>query len=154
MLCYVPEVFFLFGLYDYDRSGFLDGLEMMKLLSDFNSHHIPGAEASEQVSRSDSMYVCIWTDKVLAFFIQLAIFVYVCMLLSGGFYGRFLTTDSGSKPGWSAGSIWTALPFNHPHTGTANVLEILLILLKLYVVLFTLSLYLTAKTTPHHNFLP
>ncbi|XP_005733344.1 cell growth regulator with EF hand domain protein 1 [Pundamilia nyererei] len=43
------EVFFLFGLYDYDRSGFLDGLEMMKLLSDFNSHHIPGAEASEQV---------------------------------------------------------------------------------------------------------
>lgn len=43
------EVFFLFGLYDYDRSGFLDGLEMMKLLSDYNSHHIPGAQASEQV---------------------------------------------------------------------------------------------------------
>uniref|UniRef100_A0A3Q0REK1 EF-hand domain-containing protein n=1 Tax=Amphilophus citrinellus TaxID=61819 RepID=A0A3Q0REK1_AMPCI len=39
------QVFFLFGLYDYDRSGFLDGLEMMKLLSDYNSHHIPGAQA-------------------------------------------------------------------------------------------------------------
>ncbi|XP_037553432.1 cell growth regulator with EF hand domain protein 1 [Nematolebias whitei] len=43
------EVFFLFRLYDYDRSGFLDGLEMMKLLSDYNSHHTPGAEASELV---------------------------------------------------------------------------------------------------------
>lgn len=43
------EVFFLFRLYDYDRSGFLDGLEMMKLLSDYNSHHRPGAQASEQV---------------------------------------------------------------------------------------------------------
>lgn len=43
------EVFFLFGLHDYDRSGFLDGLEMMKLLSDYNSHHSPGEQASEQV---------------------------------------------------------------------------------------------------------
>ncbi|XP_047437540.1 cell growth regulator with EF hand domain protein 1 [Mugil cephalus] len=43
------EVFFLFGLYDYDRSGFLDGLEMMKLLSNYTSHHTPGAQASEQV---------------------------------------------------------------------------------------------------------
>ncbi|XP_029947235.1 cell growth regulator with EF hand domain protein 1 isoform X1 [Salarias fasciatus] len=43
------EVFFLFRLYDYDRSDFLDGLEMMKLLSDYNSHHTPGAQASEQV---------------------------------------------------------------------------------------------------------
>ncbi|KAM9408305.1 uncharacterized protein KZ484_026196 [Pholidichthys leucotaenia] len=43
------EVFFLFGLYDYDRSGFLDGLEMMKLLSDYNSHNTPGAEANELV---------------------------------------------------------------------------------------------------------
>lgn len=43
------EVFFLFRMYDYDRSDFLDGLEMMKLLSDYNSHHKPGAQASEQV---------------------------------------------------------------------------------------------------------
>ncbi|XP_008298686.1 cell growth regulator with EF hand domain protein 1 [Stegastes partitus] len=43
------EVFFLFGLYDYDRSGLLDGLEMMKLLSDYNSHRAPGAQANEQV---------------------------------------------------------------------------------------------------------
>lgn len=43
------EVFFLFRLYDYDRSGFLDGLEMMKLLSDYNSHHTPGAQTSELV---------------------------------------------------------------------------------------------------------
>ncbi|XP_017274128.1 cell growth regulator with EF hand domain protein 1 isoform X2 [Kryptolebias marmoratus] len=43
------EVFFLFRLYDYDRSGFLDGLEMMKLLSDYNSYHAPGAEARDQV---------------------------------------------------------------------------------------------------------
>ncbi|KAM9366698.1 dynein regulatory complex protein 8 [Symphorus nematophorus] len=43
------EVFFLFRLYDYDRSGLLDGLEMMKLLSDYNSHHAPGAWTSELV---------------------------------------------------------------------------------------------------------
>ncbi|XP_042345525.1 cell growth regulator with EF hand domain protein 1 [Plectropomus leopardus] len=43
------EVFFLFGLYDYDRSGLLDGLEMMKLLSDYNTHHTPGAQANELV---------------------------------------------------------------------------------------------------------
>lgn len=43
------EVFFLFRLYDYDRSGLLDGLEMMKLLSDYNSHHTPGAQANELV---------------------------------------------------------------------------------------------------------
>ncbi|XP_028257984.1 cell growth regulator with EF hand domain protein 1 [Parambassis ranga] len=43
------EVFFLFGLHDYDRSGFLDGLEMMKLLSDYSSHHTPGTQASEPV---------------------------------------------------------------------------------------------------------
>lgn len=70
---FFPEVFFLFGLYDYDRSGFLDGLEMMKLLSDFNSHHTPGAQASEQVRRSDSMGVpCACTYKAL---VQSAIFV-------------------------------------------------------------------------------
>lgn len=43
------EVFFLFRLYDYDRSGFLDGLEMMKLLSDYNSHYAPGTETRENV---------------------------------------------------------------------------------------------------------
>ncbi|TDH17211.1 hypothetical protein EPR50_G00006060 [Perca flavescens] len=43
------EVFFLFRLHDYDRSGLLDGLEMMKLLSDYNSHHTPGAQANEPV---------------------------------------------------------------------------------------------------------
>ncbi|XP_062379018.1 cell growth regulator with EF hand domain protein 1 [Sardina pilchardus] len=32
------EVFFLFSLHDYDKSGQLDGLELMKLLSDFLSH--------------------------------------------------------------------------------------------------------------------
>ncbi|XP_033931273.1 cell growth regulator with EF hand domain protein 1 [Pseudochaenichthys georgianus] len=40
------EVFFLFGLYDFDRSELLDGLEMMKLLSDYNSHHTPGAKTN------------------------------------------------------------------------------------------------------------
>ncbi|XP_060923618.1 cell growth regulator with EF hand domain protein 1 [Limanda limanda] len=43
------EVFFLFRLYDFDRSGLLDGLEMMKLLSDYNSHHTPGAQDNEFV---------------------------------------------------------------------------------------------------------
>ncbi|XP_076156148.1 cell growth regulator with EF hand domain protein 1 [Alosa pseudoharengus] len=32
------EVFFLFSLHDYDKSNQLDGLELMKLLSDFLSH--------------------------------------------------------------------------------------------------------------------
>uniref|UniRef100_A0A8C2ZSN6 Cell growth regulator with EF-hand domain 1 n=2 Tax=Cyclopterus lumpus TaxID=8103 RepID=A0A8C2ZSN6_CYCLU len=43
------EVFFLFRLHDYDRSGLLDGLEMMKLLSDYNSYHTPGAQNNELV---------------------------------------------------------------------------------------------------------
>ncbi|XP_073319962.1 cell growth regulator with EF hand domain protein 1 [Pagrus major] len=43
------EIFYLFRLYDYDRSGLLDGLEMMRLLSDFNSHHTPGAQTNELV---------------------------------------------------------------------------------------------------------
>uniref|UniRef100_A0A674A7P1 Cell growth regulator with EF hand domain protein 1-like n=1 Tax=Salmo trutta TaxID=8032 RepID=A0A674A7P1_SALTR len=34
------EVFFLFRLHDYDRSGHMDGLEMMKLLSEYNSHNV------------------------------------------------------------------------------------------------------------------
>ncbi|XP_038150520.1 cell growth regulator with EF hand domain protein 1 [Cyprinodon tularosa] len=43
------EVFYLFRLYDYDRSGFLDGLEMMKLLSDYNSYHALKPETNVQV---------------------------------------------------------------------------------------------------------
>lgn len=53
LVSFISEVFFLFGLYDYDRSGFLDGLEMMKLLSDYSSHHTPGTQASEPVSWSN-----------------------------------------------------------------------------------------------------
>lgn len=45
----VSEVFLVLRLFDFDRSGFLDGLEMMKLLSDYNTHHAPEAQASEQV---------------------------------------------------------------------------------------------------------
>ncbi|XP_034536660.1 cell growth regulator with EF hand domain protein 1 [Notolabrus celidotus] len=43
------EVFYLFGLYDYDHSRFLDGLELMKLVSEYNLHHSPGRQATEQV---------------------------------------------------------------------------------------------------------
>ncbi|XP_068598547.1 cell growth regulator with EF hand domain protein 1 [Brachionichthys hirsutus] len=43
------EVFLLFQLHDYDRSGLLDGLEMMKLLSDYNSQHTPGAQVNDLV---------------------------------------------------------------------------------------------------------
>lgn len=43
------EVFSLFGLYDYDHSGFLDGLELMKLVSEYNLHLSPGGQATEQV---------------------------------------------------------------------------------------------------------
>lgn len=42
------EIFLLLRLFDFDRSGFLDGLEMMKLLSDYNTHHAPETPASEQ----------------------------------------------------------------------------------------------------------
>ncbi|XP_077569179.1 cell growth regulator with EF hand domain protein 1 isoform X3 [Stigmatopora nigra] len=41
------EVFYLFGLYDFDRSGHLDGLEMMKLLSDYNSQNAPEEKAND-----------------------------------------------------------------------------------------------------------
>lgn len=53
---FVSEVFLLLRLFDYDRSGLLDGLEMMKLLSDYNSHHAPGAQASEQVRISGCVF--------------------------------------------------------------------------------------------------
>ncbi|KAL4623895.1 cell growth regulator with EF hand domain protein 1 [Arapaima gigas] len=43
------EIFFLFSLHDYDRSGHLDGLEMMKLLTDFPSHHSLGPQLGESV---------------------------------------------------------------------------------------------------------
>ncbi|CAG11016.1 unnamed protein product, partial [Tetraodon nigroviridis] len=42
-------VFFLFRLFDFDRSGLLDGLEMMQLLTDYNSRQTPGTHANEQV---------------------------------------------------------------------------------------------------------
>ncbi|CAB1459789.1 unnamed protein product [Pleuronectes platessa] len=47
------EVFFLFRLYDFDRSGLLDGLEMMKLLSDYISHHTPGVQDNEFLRRNE-----------------------------------------------------------------------------------------------------
>ncbi|XP_061820281.1 cell growth regulator with EF hand domain protein 1 [Nerophis lumbriciformis] len=43
------EVFYMFRLYDYDRSGLLDGLEMMKLLSDYNSQHAPESQSNDMV---------------------------------------------------------------------------------------------------------
>ncbi|KAL0969822.1 hypothetical protein UPYG_G00232750 [Umbra pygmaea] len=43
------EVFYLFSLHDYDRSGNMDGLELMKLLSEFNSHKTPGQKSAEPV---------------------------------------------------------------------------------------------------------
>ncbi|XP_029318311.1 cell growth regulator with EF hand domain protein 1 [Cottoperca gobio] len=49
IITWEQEVFFLFRLYDYDRSGLLDGLEMMKLLSDYNSHHTPGKRTNDLV---------------------------------------------------------------------------------------------------------
>ncbi|KAK0152230.1 Cell growth regulator with EF hand domain protein 1 [Merluccius polli] len=42
-------VFSLFRLYDFDRSGHMDGLEMMKLLSDYNSHKPPGTKTDEPI---------------------------------------------------------------------------------------------------------
>ncbi|XP_048830739.1 cell growth regulator with EF hand domain protein 1 [Brienomyrus brachyistius] len=50
------EVFFLFSLHDYDKSGKMDGLEMMKLLSDFLSHHSLGPQSADSVvSMVDSL---------------------------------------------------------------------------------------------------
>ncbi|XP_021441037.2 cell growth regulator with EF hand domain protein 1 [Oncorhynchus mykiss] len=43
------EVFFLFSLHDYDRSGHMDGLEILKLLSEYNSHNAPGEQSAETV---------------------------------------------------------------------------------------------------------
>ncbi|XP_077419610.1 uncharacterized protein cgref1, partial [Vanacampus margaritifer] len=43
------EVFYLFRLYDFDRSDRLDGLEMMKLLSDYNSQNAPEEQANDMV---------------------------------------------------------------------------------------------------------
>lgn len=36
------DVFFLFRLHDYDRSGYLDGLELIQLLHELNAFHAPG----------------------------------------------------------------------------------------------------------------
>ncbi|KAJ8402858.1 hypothetical protein AAFF_G00361720 [Aldrovandia affinis] len=43
------EIFFLFSLHDYDKSGQMDGLELMKLLSDFLSHHSMGPQSADSV---------------------------------------------------------------------------------------------------------
>ncbi|KAL2098715.1 hypothetical protein ACEWY4_005195 [Coilia grayii] len=43
------EVFFLFSLHDYDKSGQLDGLELMKLLADFLSHHSQAPTSTDGV---------------------------------------------------------------------------------------------------------
>lgn len=51
------EVFFLFSLHDYDRSGDMDGLEMMKLLSEYNSHNTPGEQSAEPVRG-----VCVFVE--------------------------------------------------------------------------------------------
>ena len=48
----LPEVFFLFSLHDYDKSSQLDGLELMKLLSDFQSHHSQTPKSTDGVSFS------------------------------------------------------------------------------------------------------
>ncbi|XP_026149731.1 cell growth regulator with EF hand domain protein 1 [Mastacembelus armatus] len=57
LITWEQEVFFLFHLYDYDRNGLLDGLEMMKLLSDYNAHHTPESQANELVvSLVDFLY--------------------------------------------------------------------------------------------------
>lgn len=47
-------MFSLFRLYDFDRSGHMDGLEMMKLLSDYNSLKHLGAKTNEPVSSGGS----------------------------------------------------------------------------------------------------
>lgn len=43
------DVFFLFRLHDYDHSGRLDGLELIKLLNDFNAFYTPGFQSNDQV---------------------------------------------------------------------------------------------------------
>ncbi|XP_015194558.2 cell growth regulator with EF hand domain protein 1 [Lepisosteus oculatus] len=43
------EIFYLFSLHDYDKSGEMDGLELMKLLSDFISHQSLTQQSSESV---------------------------------------------------------------------------------------------------------
>ncbi|XP_017207316.3 cell growth regulator with EF hand domain protein 1 [Danio rerio] len=43
------EVFFLFSLYDYDRSGQMDGLELMQLLTDFLTYHEMAPKSTDSV---------------------------------------------------------------------------------------------------------
>ncbi|MBN3304337.1 CGRE1 protein, partial [Amia calva] len=43
------EIFYLYSLHDYDKSGQLDGLELMALLSDFLSHQDPAQQSAESV---------------------------------------------------------------------------------------------------------
>ncbi|KAA0711283.1 Cell growth regulator with EF hand domain protein 1 [Triplophysa tibetana] len=43
------QEFFLFSLYDYDRSGQMDGLELMQLLTDFLSYHAIMPKSTDSV---------------------------------------------------------------------------------------------------------
>ncbi|KAI2654471.1 Cell growth regulator with EF hand domain protein 1 [Labeo rohita] len=43
------EIFFLFSLYDYDRSGQMDGLELMQLLTDFLTYHVMMPKSADAV---------------------------------------------------------------------------------------------------------
>ncbi|XP_030634003.1 cell growth regulator with EF hand domain protein 1 isoform X2 [Chanos chanos] len=43
------EVFFVFSLHDYDKSGQMDGLEAMQLLTDFLSHQSTAPKSAESV---------------------------------------------------------------------------------------------------------
>ncbi|XP_052386159.1 cell growth regulator with EF hand domain protein 1-like isoform X2 [Carassius gibelio] len=43
------EIFFLFSLYDYDRSGQMDGLELMQLLTDFLTYHEMMPKSSDSI---------------------------------------------------------------------------------------------------------
>lgn len=80
VFCFLSEVFSLFRLHDYDHSGLLDGLEMMKLLSDYNSYHTPGTQTNELVRRSGCLLyipntfilfvLFIWPQVCVVFWLQ------------------------------------------------------------------------------------
>ncbi|KAK7913360.1 hypothetical protein WMY93_013571 [Mugilogobius chulae] len=55
IISWEQEVFFLVRVHDYDHSGFLDGLEMIKLLLDYNAFHRPSVvyQYNEVVSLVD-----------------------------------------------------------------------------------------------------
>lgn len=111
-LCVVSEVFFLFGLYDYDRSGLLDGLEMMKLLSDYNSHRTPGAQADEQVRRSGCSARVFELQHQLNLFILPEVHVFVFWLQVVSMVDFLLQTQDLNQDGLLAPSelLSPALP--------------------------------------------